>query len=474
MTNSTPPSFRLLCLVALAAAACAAETEDEPTLDSDSPALQADTEADEDATPAWTRLQAENPGDLERVYLDDEHYTVVDPEQLVLGTKAVDGPMTWEYVRPHVFAEAGSPDATTFWQEADQDSRAPVGDVDPIDQLRRTVRVDAHGREWAVVDLDVEALVAELEAHAEGGPHDHTHDLVADAPGEGELLTPLAWGRHDCMPQGAPDGDDDQFLSDNTENRIDIASPTGRQTKAVMIDLNDSIFGFGAACSGVLVDDQYVLTAAHCVSNSIGGVAWPEVVCPLGNNASYTADNVLCQAVSSVILGPDWDSTAKVQHDYALLELITPVNPAMDDMGDEWGWMNLCWASDNTMDDSTSYTLGYPGVVGGGGFACNSFYNRNTLVEADNISECSQRLFRSNGSITGWTSRRIKTNHDVSGGNSGSGIYTCHDGACNSGDIEHLTGLITHHVNPAAGSAYNGGPKVGHFRSWASGILPSQ
>ncbi|MEX1368862.1 MAG: hypothetical protein AB1Z98_37385, partial [Nannocystaceae bacterium] len=199
-------------------------------------------------------------------------------------------------------------------------------------------------------------------------------------------------------------------------------------------------------------------------------------VCPLGNNASYTADSVLCQAVASVTLSPDWTglTTGKVQHDYALLELITPVNPAMDDMGDEWGWMSLCYASDSTMDDDLSYNLGYPGVVGGGGSACNTFYNRNTLVEADSISECSQRLFRSNGDIIGWSSKRIKTNHDVSGGNSGGPIYVCHGGTCSSGDNEHLTGLMTTHVNPAIGTSYNGGPKVAHFRSWASGILPSQ
>ncbi|MEX1365238.1 MAG: trypsin-like serine protease, partial [Nannocystaceae bacterium] len=291
MTKLDIFSLRSLCLLAIAASACASEADPDSTLDSAQQAVEEDSEGE--LAPSWASLTVENPErDLERLYLDPGRYRVVDPDGLELGARVVDGPLTWEHVGPQEFLVADVRPATTQWQAAAPDASA----ADPIEQLRRTVRVDAHGRRWAVVDIDEAALRAELDEHAHEHAHEHGHALVSDldhrrehadledVPGDGEWITPLAWGRYDCMPQGSTDGVDDQFLSDNTENRFDIGSPSGRQTKAVMIDLNDSIYGFGATCSGVLVDDQYVLTAAHCVSNTVGGVAWPEVVCPLGNN----------------------------------------------------------------------------------------------------------------------------------------------------------------------------------------------
>lgn len=356
------------------------------------------------------------------------------------------GPLTWQYIGQAVFGDGPAAFAAAdrlgehfAARDVDRLVRAGVADY------RKTLRVDRAGRQWVVatvdwdgVDRKVQAYDAELPTYE---PIPANEVSVEEPPEIGGLDVPLSWSDGTCS------GGDVVWATWNGDDRTAANGPglTARRKTVV-----NSVSGTGGkGCTATIVEDDFVLLAAHCVTGPSGGAHNP-------SNATVTAgaqlpyNNFEVFGANAIVLdGPPWNGN--VSTDYALIELD-------DNAADTNGKMFLSQASDSTVTGNPLHNLAYPSM-GNPVSSCNSTSKMYHLIEdAKSV-----------------TTKQVRTYHDAVSGHSGGPVYYCPTGAddvCAAGDSGYVISVVSSIHYGAFGNATDlRGPRVKDFRSWALGQM---
>lgn len=404
------------------------------------------------------------PSSQDRAYaltmVSKTHYIIDLPPGTHTPRTIKEGAITWEYrgqakfplrkIKPNqhlVTIEPERPLAPDYW----------------VSDLLGSEKIDALGRLWVAIDVDrvvAQRMFDDYNQAVEDTVgleppefiNDNNDDFVeaSEAVSVDALYYPYSWNQLDCDSDTYPD----TSIWD-ADSRVESLNPlTPRQSKGVRIQIGEGW------CSGVMVDDLWVLTAAHCVKDQ---PVDDMVVCTHGNYQSPTS----CSHVVTSVVQWKWNETTnKMKHDYAVIKLNDPLGV---------GWMPISQASNSTLEQHTSHNTGYPGHFKGPN--CSSTYK--TPVQSTYIIPTTPFLnFKdlnaseqnySTGQLFNATTNLVKTRVDLASGHSGGPFYYYPHGCCGS---HYITGVVSGYVNPFLGLKYNGGPKGPKIRNWVIASTP--
>ena len=333
------------------------------------------------------------------------------------------GPVRWEYTGQADFA----------WSPASYGTRTITSDnwVEPGDygmgDIVGSTKVDSLGREWEAIEVDEPSIIAfengyyALSDESEGSATHTDEELISST--EQAEWTPHTWTAGLC-------GGNRDFNLWNGESRNAFSSPpTARQNKVVALFTAN-----GFRCSGVMIDADSVLTAAHCILDSNGATVQITDACTRGNSMS----GAQCAAVDSLhphsAFDPAASGTEFLRRDIAIINL-TP--------GSSLGSANamgLSRAKSGTIESHDVYKSAYPGA-GASPLTCST--NSPAAVDTS---------VGSNGKSGYWdegTAFRAKTSYyvveiDGSSGESGSPGYYYPNGCCGGSNWVH--GVYSGHL----------------------------
>jgi len=249
--------------------------------------------------------------------------------------------------------------------------------------------------------------------------------------------TPLAWTRTDC------DNDDRNDMAawgvDDRTNTVNPMNTVQRKVLVLQATWADPLTP-SMACSGTLVDNNSLLTAAHCVLDANGVPANNVIACTYGNAQSPAH---CFQTLGARPVGP-WAATGDMRDDYAMVHLQGLVR----------SWMPLSNASDAELTADRAYNVGYPGFKP----TCTS----NFTSPVDPAISFGITPMQANDIVSATPAGLIGTHIDMGRGHSGGPFFNYPAGCCTS---EALTGVVSGHRQMLF-TSYNGGPKVRDIRNW--------
>ncbi|MCK6508126.1 serine protease [Myxococcota bacterium] len=427
----------------------------------------------DEAEKEWDILTAIREVDvgLDRVYPDPSDTWFYDslPDGIETPEEFTEGALTWRYDGQELFRDAPVdegereytvPDLVLTGMDPDPDSNFGVG---------RATRVDLYGRRWLLdhVDYDVAlAMREEYDREAEAAFGDAEGDRAVAAwetpedAGRSYMLSPTAWSKYVC--------------SDGTIHRLDldgaelepIPAPMAAAARKVLLLALE-----GHSCSGTMVDDEWMLTAAHCVTAAPLSQVW----CTLENLDENTSGiyEAECSTWSARTTSAEWAEAFPLDgpqdSDYAVVKLITPPTDV--------GYMFVTGAADSEYEEEPDYLRGYPRSE----LDCsNSMITDNSLTTVDTFATPGDSLdlhgrhqHLAEGTISEMGSTYIEFTTSTGRGASGGPHYWCPTGSCAL--YQAITAVQAYHgASGCTGSANpytcswgaSWGPKGSAIRDW--------
>ncbi len=416
-------------LTALTLAACTDEATERLDFEAEQAAAERVRSAIDNGDGTWSYALAED----------------FDPQQRVKGKI-----ITWRYDGQATFSSS-----PTFGGERTFVVPEPEP-LDPLDQLMKMRRVDRDGRVWVVDSVDHEAWRNALATHPDEDEGDDAdllplRSVPMEAPFEpGELVrwTPASWTHSDCVPGGGLLTPNELHLWEG-ESRNEIHSGhTARQQTAVRVRVNGS-----NVCSAVILRQDQVLTAAHCVSDDSNNPIDVNTVDVCRDDISGCIDADDIDFSSSYGGGSGSGGGTDFSDDWAIIELEETWSEAGYGTAED---MDLSSASDTTLGNlSKVHNLAFPGYLPGCTLSSGSTLIHNAEDEP----------------IATITSKRLKLKLDGSAGHSGSPIYYCPEGdndVCGGGELGFVIGVF---AGWNSGTKRHVGPKASSFRSAAIAFM---
>lgn len=381
----------------------------------------------------------------------DGTWSYVLPTELDDPVDIVVAGLTWSYVGQYSFPvdviQAGP-------HPSPGDATTPPEDV--IEVLRRSVRIDKYGRAWQVSDVDEVAVRARIEA---------SRAEARDIEGDGTDVSDIAWSTEPDAEvtlhswYSATCSSSEYFNWDADDRVVQYTPLSSRQLAQVVLVSGGLNAPF---CSGVMIDRDVVLTAAHCLYGRSPSAA---AACSRGVYVYDDGSDLgICRGVDSFLPYPDYNSGNDMNVDLGLVFLETT-----PDFPPDIGEMALSVASDATIDAFTgAYNLASPA------WRDTSPCVSGVVYDGD-IDSYGAYMTRDIGEVNQVTQKKVGTRIDGGPGHSGSPIFYCPGGSsvdvCGAGETGYVIAVWSGHYNGGT-TRYNGGPKVPYYRDWIIGELP--